>query len=82
MSAIFPNAPVFSFSESYANPVCALIVPANIPERDCVRMCKALPPGMPDYLEMHIVRGKTAIEKSTAVIYGTRAYLIDFRIEL
>jgi hypothetical protein len=81
MSAIFPEAPDFSLLERHASPVCALIVPANIAERDCIRMSKALPSGMPDRLELHIVHGQAGIERSAAVFYGERAYLVDFRID-
>ena len=81
MSAIFPEAPDFSVLERHARPVCALVVPADIAERDCIRTSKALPAGMPDCLELHIVHGQAGVERSAAVIYGARAYLVDFRID-
>jgi hypothetical protein len=81
MLAIFPEVPVFSYPEVHVSPVCALIVTANIAERDCVRMSKALPSGMPDRLELHIVHGRAGVEKSTAIVYGAHAYLVDFRID-
>lgn len=81
MSEIFPESPTLPSSDSYARPVCALIVPAHLAERDCIGLCKALPAGMPDYIETHIAYRQGFVEKSTAVFYGERAYLIDFRID-
>jgi hypothetical protein len=80
MSGIFPESPTLPSSESEARPVCALIVPSHVTERDCIGLCKALPAGMPDYIEMHIAHRQGCVEKSTVVFYGERAYLIDFRI--
>lgn len=36
------------------------------------------PPGMPDCLEVHVIHSEEGIERSTAVIYGARAYLIHY----
>lgn len=61
-----------------ARPVCEWVVPALIPERDYARTRRALPSGMPDCLEVHVLRSDDGIERSTAAIYGARAYLIHY----
>lgn len=78
MSGIFPNAPVFSSAETDAAPVCEWVVPVDIPKRNHARLCIALPPGMPDCLQVNVIRSDEGVERSTAVIYGARAYLIHY----
>jgi hypothetical protein len=43
---------------------------------DIFRLCKALPRGMPDKIEVLVIRYDHGIERSTAAYYGGRAYLI------
>lgn len=81
MSAIFPNTPLLPSSSRDARPVCEWVIPALIPERDYARTRRALPSGMPDCLEVHVVRSEEGIERSTAAIYGTRAFLIHYEFK-
>lgn len=81
MPGIFPNAPLSSSAGMDARLVCEWIMPATIPERACARTCVALPPGMPDCLEVHVVHSEEGIERSTAVVYGARAYLIHYEFK-
>lgn len=78
MSAIFPNPPLFPSANSDARPVCEWVMPAHLPERDCVRACRALPPGMPDCVEVQVIRTDEGIERSVAAVYGARAYLVHY----
>jgi hypothetical protein len=43
---------------------------------DLFRLCKALPRGMPDMLEVSVIRHDHGVERSTAAYYGGRVYLI------
>jgi len=75
MPGMLPRAPLFPSAATQAVPACELPVPA--PRRaDYLRLCKALPPGMPDYLEVSIIHSERGTERSTAAFYGGRAYLI------
>lgn len=56
-------------------------MPAFIPQRDYARTCRPLPPGMPDCLEVHVLHSEEGIERSTAVVYGARAYLIHYELK-
>lgn len=76
--SIFPNSPRFSPTVEDAGPVREWVVPAVVPRFGQVKACVALPPGMPDCLEVSIVRSDEGTERTTAVIYGARAYLIHY----
>ncbi|RZI40929.1 hypothetical protein EGT07_21780 [Herbaspirillum sp. HC18] len=78
MSAIFPDAPNFSSKETDSTLVCEWVMPVVIPRRGYARKCVALPPGMPDFLEVSVIHSDEGTERSTAVIYGSRAYLIHY----
>ena len=81
MSGIFPNAPVFSSATRDAAPVREWVMPAVMPRRDYARTCTALPPGMPDCLEVSVMHSAEGTERTTAVIYGARAYLIHYEFK-
>lgn len=78
MAGIFPNAPQFSSAETDDTPVREWVVPAFLPVRNYARKLCVLPPGMPDCLEVHVVHSDEGIERTTAVIYGTRSYLVHY----
>lgn len=80
MSGIFPTMPVFSSAEKDARPVCAWVKPTLLPERDYARTCKALPPGIPDHIEVSVTLTEEGVERSTSVIYGSRVYLIHYAV--
>lgn len=44
-------------------------------------MRRALPSGMPDRLEVHVVRSGDGVERATAAIYGARAYLVHYEFK-
>jgi hypothetical protein len=79
MSGIFPKAPAITSTEPDATPVREWVMP--VPKRNYARVCTALPPGMPDCLEVSIVRSGDGVERTTAVIYGRRAYLIHYEFK-
>jgi hypothetical protein len=81
MSAIIPNQPAFSSADRDARPACEWIAPAYSAERDYAKTCKALPPGMPDRLELHVVRSLEGVERCTSVIYGAHVYLVHYGFE-
>lgn len=81
MSGIFPNPPLFPSAGRDARPVCEWVIPARIPERDYARTRKALPPGMPDCVEVQIIRSEEGTERSVAAIYGARAYLVHYEFK-
>jgi len=76
--SIFPNAPRCSPTLEDAGPVREWVMPAVVPRFGHVKACVALPPGMPDCLEVSIVRSDEGTERTTALIYGTHAYLIHY----
>ncbi|HVL75263.1 MAG TPA: hypothetical protein VM406_04545 [Noviherbaspirillum sp.] len=41
-------------------------------------MSRALPPGMPDRLDVSIVRSEQGVERSTSLVYGRHTYLIHY----
>lgn len=62
-------------------PACEWVMPAFIAKRDHARTCKALPPGMPDCLEVSVIHSDEGTERCTAAIYGARAYLIHYEFK-
>jgi hypothetical protein len=77
MSGIMPGTPAFPSSGSRSVAVCEVIQPRATPRRaELFRLCKALPPGMPDKLEVSVIRHDYGVERSTAAYYDGRAYLI------
>ena len=77
MSGLKPAAPSFPSSGTPCVTVCEFVQPRKSPgSADLFRLCKALPPGMPDKLEVSVIRSQEGIERSTAAYYGGRAYLI------
>jgi hypothetical protein len=81
MSAIVPGAPSFPFPGTRSVTVCELVQPRKALRRaDLFSLCKALPRGMPDKLEVSVIRHDYGVERSTAAYYGGRAYLIHIAI--
>lgn len=78
MSILFPTAPRFAPALTDVTPVREWVMPAVLPRRGYARVCVALPPGMPDCLEVSIVRSAEGTERTTAVLYGKRAYLVHY----
>jgi len=81
MSILFPSAPRFSPALTDAAPVREWVMPALVPKRGYAKACVALPPGMPDCLEVNIVHSAEGTERTTAVMYGQRAYLIHYEFK-
>jgi hypothetical protein len=40
-----------------------------------------LPAGIPDFLQVNIAHSKEGIERCTAAIYGSRAYVIHYEFK-
>ena len=78
MSILFPAAPRFSPALTEVTPVREWVMPAVVPRFGYAKACVALPPGMPDCLEVSIVRSCEGTERTTAVVYGKRAFLIHY----
>lgn len=78
MSGILPISPHFFTPETDDSPVCEWVMPAVIPRQQYARTCSALPPGMPSCLEVCVTHTEEGMERTTAAIYGTRAYLIHY----
>ncbi|MDB5757958.1 MAG: hypothetical protein JWM30_1247 [Burkholderia sp.] len=77
MSGIKPGVPSFPSSATHSVTVCEFVQPRKAPgHADLFRLCRALPPGMPDKLEVSVIRHNDGVERSTAAYYGGRAYLI------
>lgn len=76
MSGIVPHTPGFPSTGARAAIVCTITSPVPTPGRGYLNLCKALPRGMPDKLEVSIIRYGHGVERSTAAYYGGRAYLI------
>ena len=78
MSILFPDAPRFSPAQTDGMPAREWVLPAVVPRYGYAKACVALPPGMPDCLEVSIVHSAEGTEYTTAVMYGARAYLIHY----
>lgn len=78
MSELFPKAPFIPATGLDTRPACAWVLPAPAVRRDSYAICKALPPGMPDCLEVSIGQTPEGTERTTAAIYGQHAYLIHY----
>jgi len=77
--SLFPQAPLPPAATQHSLPVCEWIMPAPATRRrDYARLCKVLPPGMPDCLRVSILRVQGGSERCTAAIYGAQAYLIHY----
>jgi hypothetical protein len=77
MSGIVPGAPSFPSPGTPSVAVCELVQVRSTPRRaDVFKLCKTLPRGMPDKLEVCIIHYDHGVERSTAAYYGGRAYLI------
>lgn len=77
MPGILPKAPLFPSLLTQGLPTCELVLPPSAPRHaDVHRLARALPPGMPDRLEVSITRAANGSERCTAAWYGKRAYLI------
>ena len=81
MSILFPDAPRASTALTDMPPVREWVMPTVVPKRGYARTCVALPPGMPDCLEVSVLRSDEGTERTTAVIYGARAYLIHYEFK-
>ncbi|HYD94955.1 MAG TPA: hypothetical protein VEC01_06490 [Noviherbaspirillum sp.] len=78
MSAIFPKTPTLSSAETDAAPVCEWVMPVDLLRRVYAKTCAALPPGMPDCLEVSVTHFRDGTERCTAAIYGERVYLVHY----
>lgn len=77
MSGIVPRSPVFPSPGNRDASVCEVIQSSVSPRRaDIFRLCTALPRGMPDKLEVCVIRHDYGVERSIAAYYSGRAYLI------
>lgn len=82
MSAIFPTSPVIPTARNRTRPACEWVVPApSAQRRNYSSLCKALPVGMPDLLQVNIAHSEEGTERCTAAIYGSRAYVIHYEFE-
>lgn len=81
MSGIVPGAPSFPSPGTPSFTVCELVQVRSTPRRASVfKLCKALPGGMPDKLEVSVIHFDHGVERSTAAYYDGRAYLIHIAI--
>jgi hypothetical protein len=82
MSDIFPTSPFIPAARNRTIPACEWVMPApSMQRRDYVNICKALPAGIPDFLQVNIAHSKEGIERCTAAIYGSRAYVIHYEFK-
>lgn len=82
MSEFFPKPPFIPAATHHTMPVCEWIIPApSVQRRDYFRLRKALPPGMPDCLQVSIDHSEEGTERCTAAIYGDCAYLIHYEFK-
>lgn len=81
MPGMLPRAPLFSRALLQGPPACELVLPPAAPRHaDVNRLARWLPPGVPDRLEVSIIRAGNGSERCTAAWYGERAYLIHLAI--
>jgi len=77
-----PDAPTIAAGAQASIPACEWVLPASaISRRNAFTVHKTLPPGMPDYLEVNILRLEEGIERCTAAIYADRAYVVHYEFK-
>jgi hypothetical protein len=82
MSDFFPTSPVVPAGTNGAVPAREWVMPTpSAQRRNYSSTCKALPPGMPDLLQVHIDHSEEGTERCTAAIYGSRAYVIHYEFK-
>jgi hypothetical protein len=81
MSGILPKTPFTSTAKKAAAPACEWVMPAPALRRDCFSTYHALPPGMPDCLQVNIIHFKEGTERCTAAIYSGHAYVIHYEFK-
>lgn len=79
MQGLFPRTPIIPVATQSATPACEWVMPAPAKRRrDHFSTCKILPPGMPDCIQVDVLRSEEGIERSTSVRYGDHVYLIHY----
>jgi hypothetical protein len=79
---LFPTSPFIPAARQHTTPSSEVVIPAPAREpHDCFSMYRILPPGMPDYLEVSIIRFDEGTERCTAAVYGARSYVIHYEFK-
>lgn len=81
MSGILPYPQLSARTGGANTPSCEWVMPTRAQKGDYAKMRRALPSGMPDCLEVHIIHSTEGVERSTAVIYGEHAYLVHYEFK-
>lgn len=77
-----PDSPYIPAGVQASLPACEWVLPASAnSHRTAFTVRKALPAGMPDYLEVSILTFAEGIERCTAAIYSGRAYVIHYEFK-
>jgi hypothetical protein len=83
MQELFPKSPFIPAARQHSLPACEWVMPAPAAQRcDYFSTCKVLPAGMPDCLQVSIDHSKEGIDRCTAVIYGSHAYVIHYEFKI
>lgn len=83
MSGLFPKMPILPAAGLQTVPACVWVMPTPATRRrNYASLCKALPPGIPDCLQVSTKLSKEGSERCTAAVYGGRAYLIHYEFIL
>lgn len=81
MSGFLPYPPLSSRPGSSEASACEWVMPTRAQKGDYAKLRRALPPGMPDCLEVHIIHSDEGVERSTAAVYGAHAYLVHYEFK-
>lgn len=82
MPGLFPKPPVIPAASQNVVPACEWVMPAAARlQRQHFSLYNALPAGQPDYLDVSINYAPEGTERTTAAVYGNKAYLIHYEFK-
>lgn len=82
MPALFPKPPFIPAANQHLVPACEWVMPAKArSRREHFSLYRILPQGKPDYLDVSISYASEGTERTTAAVYGNKAYLIHYEFK-
>lgn len=81
MPHILPTDPLAPSTDLDGRPARVWVAPAVLTKRDYARVRRELPAGMPDCLEVCVIRHEDGVERATSAVYGKHVYLIHYAFQ-
>lgn len=82
MPGLLPKSPFIPAASQNVVPACEWVMPATErSRREHFSLYNALPPGKPDYLDVSVIYAREGTERTTAAVYGNKAYLIHYEFK-